>query len=57
MMKMQKTTTFYQDAEGVHHAFAQNLSRALEILTSLEMFADGREDEPPQVPEDLTVQD
>ena len=36
---------------------AQNLSRALEILTSLKMFADAREDLPPQVRKDLILQD
>ena len=56
-MKMQKTTALYQDAEGMCHAPAQNLSRALDILTSLEMFAYGREDEPPQVRKDLILQD
>ena len=56
-MNMQKTTTFHQDAEGVCHMPAQNLSRALEIMTSLEIFADGREDLPPQVRIDLTVND
>ena len=56
-MNMQKTTTFHQDAEGVCHMPAQNLSGALEILTSLKMFADAREDLPPQVRKDLILQD
>lgn len=54
-MKMQKPTTFHQDAEGVCDAPAQNLSRAVGIMASLEMFADGREDLPPQVRDDLTT--
>ena len=56
-MKMQKPTTFHQDAEGVCDAPAQNLSRAVGIMASLEMFADGREDLPSQVRIDLTVND
>ena len=56
-MNMQKTTTFHQDAEGVCHMPAQNLSRALEILTSLKMFADAREDVPPQVRQELILED
>ncbi len=56
-MKMQKTTIFHKDAEGVCHAPAQNLSRALEIMVSFEMFEYGREDEPPQVRKDLILQD
>ena len=56
---MKKLVVSRKDAEEVSNELAQNsmqnLAAALEVLASLEMCADGREDLPAQELEDLTV--
>lgn len=54
-MNMQKANASHQAAENMPDDFVQSLVATLERFAELEIFADGREDLPPQVRVDLTV--